>query len=190
MWLLYSGFNAWGMEKMIVDTLIQYGSEAAKFTVNNAVDYVLPTYDVGSSKILSIGGVFNKFTWKESIVLISIGLFLPLGFDLYPKNRNSDGELWPDYIDLFWRRASTGFLVGWQPSRYNLPSVNYEISIGATLNPPDSVGEDFNLVAIVPDSTDLVGNTRISMLNVPDSLNGKVFSCPVFAKVGHTLILT
>ena len=175
---------------MIIDTLIQYGTEAAKFTVNNAVDYVEPVYDAPSTKVLSIGGVFNRFTWRENLVLISIGLFLPLGFDLYPKKRNADNEPWPDYIDLFWRRASSGVLFGWQPSRYNLPSVNYELSIGATLNPPDSVGEDFNLVAIIPDTNDLEGSTRVSMLNVPDSLNGEVFSCPVFAKIGHTLILT
>ncbi|NOR84978.1 hypothetical protein GQ473_02580 [archaeon] len=173
---------------MIIDTLIQYGDQAAKFTVNNAVDYVEPAYDPGSTKVLSIGGVFNKFTWKESIVLISLGVFLPLGFDYYPKERIADNEPWPDYVDLFWRKDSDGSLVGWQPSRYNLPSVNYELSIGATLVPPDTVGEDFNLVAEIP--TIAVALTRVSMLNVPDSLNDKIFSCPVFAKIGHTLDLT
>jgi len=173
---------------MIVDTLIQYGDQAGKFTVDTTVQKVLLSYDVGSDKVLSIGGVFNKFAWKENITLLSVGAFLPLGFDFFPSTRVIEGDFWPDYVSFQWRKASDGTLFPWQPNRYNLPAGNYELSIGAFLQPDAGIGEDFNLIAELPTTGNF--RTYVSMLNVPASLDESVFSVPIFAKIGHTLPLT
>jgi len=173
---------------MIVDTLIQYGDEAATFTVDNTVNSVELSYPAGSTKVLSIGGVFNTFKWKESLTLLSIGAFLPLGFEFYPVKRLTTSDNWPNYVSLKWRNSVTGVLTTWEPNRYNLPSGNYELNIGAYLEPPDTVGGDFQLTAELPFETSI--KTLVSMIGVPDSLNDEVFSVPIFAKIGHTLKLT
>lgn len=171
----------------IIDTLVQYGDEAAKFTVNTAVSYVNVVNPVppGSNGVLSIGGVFNTFQWKDKINLLSFAVLLPLGFEFFPNDRTIEGDPWPNYVDFFWRRVADGGITTWVPSRYNLISENYEMSLGAYLEPPDIVISDFNLVALLPQSLNIT--TRISMINVPSSLNEFVFACPIFVKVEHTL---
>jgi len=170
----------------MIDTLIHYGVEAGQFTVNLAVNKVALSYPAGN-KVLSIGGVFNKFTWKDNLTLISIGAFLPLGFDFYPSERIAEGDFWPDYISLQWRKDSDGTLFAFQPNRYNLPAANYELSVGAFLEPNAAIGEDFNLVAELPTAGNF--QTLISMIGVPATLDGETFSVPIFAKVEHTIDL-
>ena len=160
---------------MIVDTLVQYGAQAYTFTVNTAVTKVECNQDpAGVENVLSIGGVFNTFQWKDNLILLSVGVILPLGFDFYPSERVSDSAKWPNYVGLSWRKVSDGSEITFSPNRYNLFAANYEQSIGAYLEPPDTVGENFQLVARMPD--DLVEKTYISMLNVPAALEGEEFA--------------
>lgn len=175
---------------MIVDTLVQYGDEADVFTVDSTVPYKNLT-DGGSNHVLSIGGVFNTFQWKDNIQLLSVGVILPLGFDFFPGNKLVTFEPWPNYIALEWRRASDGVIFPFQPNRYNLFAANYESSIGTFLEPPDDITpdadnpENFQLVAQMPKGGDT--ETRISMINAPASLDESVFAAPIYIKVGHTL---
>lgn len=170
----------------IIDTLIQYGDQSATFVVNTGVDYVNIINPIGDG-ILSIGGVFDKFQWKDNLNLLSICAVLPLGFEFYQSVRIAQGDFLPDHINFKWRRVSDGLLVEWQPARYNLPSANYEMNIGAFLEPPVVLNGSFNLVGLLPNSVN--EKIRISMLNVPAALNEKTFACPVFAKVEHTLLM-
>lgn len=167
----------------IIDTLVQYGDQSAQFTVNTAVDFVGIVNPVVG--VLSVGGVFNTFQWRDKLNLLSLAVLLPLGFEFYPTRRVPQDDPWPNSVGLKWRRVFDGAETTWAPSTYNMIAANYEISIGAYLEPPDAVISDYNLVALLPSSGSV--QTNISMINVPAGLDEKIFACPIFAKIEHTL---
>lgn len=168
----------------IVDTLVQHGDQSAHFIVNTAVDYVDIIPPVGDG-VLSIGGVFNAFVWKDQINLLSFCALLPLSFEFYQNQRMfGPNPPWPDSVKFRYQRVSDGVFFDWIPNTYNLISGNYELNIGAYLEPDPLIENDYHITARLPDDGFFV--TRISMIGVPAALNGKDFACPIFVKLEHT----
>ena len=167
----------------IIHTLMQYGDESATFTVNTAVSYVNVTPDTGHG-ILSLTDTINKFAFKDNLNILSIGLMLPFGFELYEYENSALSKYRPAYIQSQILRVGdyAPFVL---IDRINLPFENYELNLGWFVSPSVTIGDRFYLSAFLP----AAGNEilRISMLNVPAALNEGVFHCPIFAKVQHTL---
>lgn len=170
----------------IVDMMIQYGDEAATFTVNTAVDNVVVTTEAADG-VLSLAGNFTKFAWKDSFNILSIGVLLPFGFEFYEYDNSVSSKYRPPYVDMELLKGSDKSPFGIIPSRVNLPFENYEMNLGAFIVPQDAIGESFHFAAHLPSTGNEI--LKISMVNVPAVFNAKVFHCPIFAKIEHTLIL-
>lgn len=170
----------------IIDMMIQYGDEAATFTVNTAVDNVPVTTETADG-ILSLAGNFTKFAWKENFNVLSIGVLLPFGFEFYEYKNSGSNKYRPPYVDMELLKGSDKTPFGIIPSRVNIPFENYEMNLGSFIIPPDAIGESYHFAAHLPTTANEI--LLISMVNVPAAFNAKVFHCPIFAKIEHTLIL-
>lgn len=167
----------------IIDTLTHWKTEGFSFTVNTAVNFVNIVSN-GGSGILGITEIIRNFDWKDNVNLLSLGVFLPLGFEFWPNEDGGNIPI-PHYVNLAWRRASDGAIENFIPGVYNLPRENYELSLGAFLKPTDTFGSKFQLVGNLPISGAVI--QRVSMINTPAALNGKHFGVGFLAKVEHTL---
>jgi hypothetical protein len=179
---------------MTIDVLSQTSAESAYFETNTAVEKVPLTY--GSGKMYDANYMPALFS-KDHFILLSMGVVLPLGFELYnvdyqPPNGEpptglpivgayhnelpvielsmvNDGET-PEAANIF--------------QKLYLPFLNYELSIGKYFQVPNVVTAlKYNIYANFL-NTSLV---YISMLGVPEALNEKIFQVPIFIKILHTL---
>ena len=169
----------------IVQNLIQYGDEASQFTVNLAADWVTVASPIGDG-ILSLTDTINKFAFKDNLNILSMGVFLPFGFEFYEDTHDISGKFIPTYIESRILRVSDKAIFV-LISRTNMPMENYELNLGIFIEPDTTIGERFYLSANLPtDGDELI---RVSMINVPAAFDEKVFHAPIFAKVEHTLAM-
>lgn len=165
----------------LIEVLTQYGDAAQKFVVDIAQPYVdlVHTNDGFVSQPASSGGT-KYFQFKDSPIILSYGCVLPLGFEFWPYEDIGGDNIIPyvnmRFIDL--NVHDTAIL----PGHVGLPFPNYEMNYGQYSVPPGIIDTHFGIVCQFP-TTDPI---RISMLNVPDSLDTEVFYCPTFVKVMHT----
>ena len=171
----------------LIDTLIT--ENPWSFTADNTVDKVPLTYAVTEMKSAN-----NKKYFKngDSFSVLSIGIIFPESFTL--AKQIADETL------LFYRATLLGKTSGldyniYALGNYNaiyLPFENFEMALDVFVNVPDQVqvlhpavklNEDFSI------ETNLSGVVNISMLGVPSTLNGKVFTVRNFMKVLHNLPL-
>jgi len=169
----------------MIDILSQSSDQAAFFTVNNALPYVSlqkPLFP-NSGRLETAEGLCF-FTRLDNYTLLSLGIVLPLSFELYDTIIN---PLIPPVIGLpeIAMYYSTPFNPPVAYQRIQIPFLNYEMNYGKTYMIPDVFAFDFFIHGIISPVHDL----RISMLNIPAALNTLKFYCPVFVKIQHTIEL-
>ena len=180
----------------IIDVLTFKRSSTPYFTVNTSVasvEIVLPSspLDTKVPMINSYGQA--KFSRGDNFNLISLGLKLPLSFELVGEDALGGN---PERMDMMClSMVANVYGSGMFPVEHSLgsgqiivPYENYELSINSFFNDPSvAFSGDFELV-LWPHPYTYSGtaqNPKVSMLNVPSSLNGKKFYMSIFAKIEH-----
>lgn len=178
----------------IIDYLIQKGDNedgvafpiCASFTVDNTVlsGYVTASYDAGHlyhDHYLKDAADKAIFADYDNFILLNVGIVLPLAFEFFSPSvklglKTSDDE--GNDIALPGLGGNDSFIV---------PFVNFEIPLDLMYRPMDlhMTGSRLGGKIFEEDGTDV----KISMINVPDSLNGLVFEIPLFAKILHNVKL-
>lgn len=172
------------MSEGIIDVLQHFYTHSASFVADKDVDYVELSIPAGDQmgELITNSGV-SVFQEGENFIILSIGCVMPLSFqfwndDTYLRN---GAQLWFNQVGT----ANTRTLPR-MPSIW-FPFESYEMSLGMFFNPRNveaPIETDFFLRAKF---SEVDGNfARISMLNMPESLNEKTFYVPIFMKVLHT----
>jgi hypothetical protein len=175
-----------------VDILMQSRACRAYFDVDTGVPSVPLTYDIDpfmkhldlAEPILDQSG-FWCFQPGDNLEILSLGVSLPLSFELINETNGKSNSLGLGYILPVSMNHD-------QTKQYNmfLPFANYEIALGSFL----SMVYPNELFAL---SLDLAGmydimpanRPQISMLNIPSALNENRYYVSTFIKVRHTLDL-
>lgn len=161
-----------------IEIISQNGDRAPYFVVDNTVNYVnlnLPT---------SIGYLENSDTKQiltkgDNFEVLSFGLTLPMCFDLYESQNGND--LIQDNINLFY-----------DIDPYASPEIfkhlfiiwaNYEMNLGEFFDFAKGFTKDFKI------GVGITSNIKVSMIGVPDKLQGLRFHAPIFLKIRHTIDL-
>jgi len=168
------------------DTAVEepMGLYSGHFTVDNADPFVYLEYDYGIGVNpdyvykLSNASAKNTIQSFDTFLLISVGFILPPPFELFQPGCAlslvfSDTELDPVGLDGF----------GDETGKIAIPFANYEIPIGLVYSPKKLIDSSMSIGGklLSYDGTAL----QISMTDIPDSLNTKVFEVPIFAKILH-----
>lgn len=172
----------------IVDILVQSKLTAGTFTVDNTQIAVPIT--AGSGKAFCPDGT-SFFEWADSFSLLSIGVTLPFGLVMGETIDALLNTVVPSVFLVYEQQSVPGV---WLPlpsatsAEFFLPMDNYEFSAGTWIDAKrlanGGPGEKFSLGAL------LQFQPMVSMLGVPDSMNGEVISAPVFMKILHNLPLS
>ncbi len=177
------GGNTKGVAPMseIIDLLMHKGGEAATFTVDTAVDFV--ALSLGASGLLTNGDGDSRFTLKDHFQILSFGCTLPLGFEFYDNDLG--GVYFPPRVNMQTQLVGGGLIQQIIPDNPWLPFANYEMNLGNYNNLGANYIADFEMLA----NFTVTYDQRISMIGVSDDLHAKVFRCPIFVKILHTITL-
>lgn len=166
----------------IAEYLMSYGNDISNvfsiecsYTVDNTDLYVLAGYvnsNPVSDFIMKDYAGASNFLKCESVIIDSVGISLPVSFTTYsPKflfsmhyvnNLGDERSLFTDVL---------------------IPFGNFEVPINHFFKVSDLTTGDFRIGCKV---TEIDGTPlRVSMLGVPDSLNGEIFTVQPFIKVIH-----
>lgn len=159
----------------IIDILSQPESASCYFQVNTGLSFVqLQPCSSGIGKHIRADTKY-KFSRGDNVVLLSVGFILPLSFELWES-----GNHMPTRLQL---KAGQDDLTQdlFEPPGIFIPFENYELNCGVFLEAPNCV--DFWTVDFEIENL----SVKISMLNVPASLDESQFHVPVFCKVLHTI---
>lgn len=173
---------------MNIDVMMQANAGTVQnmgiFTVDNTQEFVYIDY-LTENPYLFTASMEWIFRRGDNIQLLSYGVSLPLGFELYHTQLRSGVEC-PHYFH-FYLLGMSGTKYQIYPGFLFLPlNSDYETAFGSFYD-VSHIQENFMLVAKF--SGQLDNRARVSMLNVPDSLNEKTFYVSIFAKVAHNLSL-
>jgi len=173
----------------IIDIMKPIEGNSPFFTVNNTVDFVEVQFtDVANYAMSNAEGKY-RLAIGDNFNILSLGVSIPLGFEHYQQVTNPGGSITLPYLILSVKpqiisAAEQPFL----PEKISLPFENYELSINQYIYTSSSFINVHAILSIRPPTTSEQG-VRISMLNVPDSLNGKTFSYSPFVKIEHSFEL-
>lgn len=165
----------------LIDIIMnQTDAETWSFTVNNLVTHV-PMVAPNNDGLLYRADSRYQFLEADHFQILSYGCVLQLGFQFW------ENDVGGEYIApeiYFGAKVGAGALIAIEPNTIWLPYENYEMNLGAYNNLNTTVFNDtFSLFCSF-----LKGQAQnISMIGVPDDLNGLVFRCPLYMKVLHTL---
>jgi hypothetical protein len=175
-----------------IDVLMNAMADCLYFDVDNTVDSVTIVPVPGATSRVANGAGNNVFTRGDSLRILSIGIRIPESFTVFNILANPPFP----YLTVVPEGVITGDLFtnpNFSGTTQILPMENYELVIDAFLNCRES------LDTIVPGRTLLDENFYlrvypayafdVSMLGVPDSLNGKRFYVMPFIKVSHSIDL-
>jgi len=162
-------------EEKLIDLLQQPVGDAQTFTVDNTQAFV-DLNNTPSLGVLTARNGDKVFTRGDNFNILSVGVVMPINYQIYP---NSVGGHITTGIEFFVKENAGASTVPVDPEGVVLPFGSYEMNLGAYFD-VENVPYDFNLYFGID-------KMRISMVGVPDSENGKVYSVPVFAKVEHTI---
>lgn len=182
---------------MIIDLLTTEDKDNLKFTVDtNALSVPLEYPDplTDNAGLLYNANKQTLFTRLDHITLLSMGLLLPLNFQLYYHSDDSEPHFWNGLprIKLSSREAISGDEE--DINVFILPFSDYELSMNLFKEFNEAITKQtFQLKMVVlqvwnQDSDFSI--PRVSMVNCPAALNGLTFSVPVFAKVMHNIPIT
>jgi len=169
----------------MIDILHHISTDSAFFVTDKTAEKVslqLPVFPAG---VLQTAEGYSEFQARDNIVLLSMGIVIPLGFELWDVDLAPPAEapIGLPEITLYYKSAS---LVNPDPfQRICMPFLNYELSLDKMYTIPATILTPYELLARISP----VHEVRISMLSMPEALDEKTFYCPVFAKIEHTLPL-
>jgi hypothetical protein len=178
----------------IIDILSTEDKDSLFFTVNTAVNSVPLEYPQGLPA--NSGNLYNPnkqtlFTLLDHITLLSIGIVLPLNFQLYHYSNDLETNQWQGLPEIKFsaREAISGN--EHEINRFFVPFADYELNMNLyeNFNPAD-ISQTFQLRALLLirwDAGFTISSPRISMINCPAALNGEKFYVPIFCKVMHTV---
>jgi len=185
----------------LIDILTFKRISTPYFTVNtslNSVEIMLPPSPLATlvPMINSYGQA--RFCKGDNLNLISLGLKLPLSFELVGEDAF---EVNPERMDMMCLSMQANVYEPGSPNpvaknfgsgQIIVPYENYELSYNTFFNDPStSFNGDFEVV-LWPHPYTYSGtaqNPKVSMLNVPTSLNGKKFYMSIFAKIEHNQLM-
>lgn len=165
----------------LIDLIMNTGNdETWKFTVNNLVTDVAMVAPANDG-LLSRADFKELFQEADHFQILSLGCVLQLGF-----------QFWENDVAASFRgpklslnaKIGGGGLTAIEPSTIWLPYENYELNLGSYDNLNTTV---FTSTFSLHLSFDTGQGQNVSMVGVPDVLNGEVFRCPLYMKVLHTL---
>lgn len=151
----------------------------AKFTVDNT-QTIVPITNANLIMFKNSAGL-SIFTRGDNLVMLSCGVIMPQGFTL----TTSDRSTLPNNYN---KPLGVEFYLGSVTNTFNIPLYSqgqggiiipfndYEMSLG---NFCDSIRTEQFVIRCSS------FNGGVSMLNVPNSLNGKTFNISMFVKVIH-----
>lgn len=174
----------------IIDIMRPRETVCPFFEVDNTQDYVLVEFPDTEPYYMENADKKHIFHYGDNFNLLSIGVNMPLGFEYYSQVRDPGGNIYnTPYLILALIPPAPPYLEAeFIPNRFSLPFGNYELSINQYIYTSLRFqGSEFFLVIRPPKSG--VQEIRISMLNVPDELNGKKFPYIPFAKIEHSIPL-
>ncbi len=165
----------------LIDLIMNIGdNETWAFTVNNLVTNVSMVAPANDG-LCSRADFRELFTATDHFQILSLGCVLPVGFQFWENDLA--GSYRPAKLTLN-AKIGGGGLTAIEPSSLWLPYENYELNLGSYNNLNSSVFlNSFSLHC----SFDTGQGQKISMIGVPDDLNGIEFRCPLYMKVFHTL---
>lgn len=175
----------------IIDIMRPRETVCPFFEVDNTLDYVLVDFGDVEPYYMENADKKSVFHFGDNFNLLSIGVSMPLGFEHYSQVRDPGGNIFnTPYLILALITTSAPFTENeFVPNRYSLPFGNYELSINQYIYTSlQFQGTDYHVVIRPPKPGEQ--EIRISMLNVPDSLNGKTFPYIPFAKIEHSIELS
>lgn len=155
-----------------VTIILSQTDGAAYFTVDtNAfnVPLVLPN----NYGLLKAGDDSSFIPAGNNINLISMGIIMPIGFNIFPA---SDNTYFYQKIELYWfPRNETKYF----SNEYIMPWTDYEMNINQFLPFGNNQSKDYQLYA----NFNIDNMPKISMLGVPKELDEMVFNVPIFVKI-------
>lgn len=171
-------------------------SEAGTFTVNTAALSVDLTCTLGVSSILYAEGGTGAYRFQagDNFIILSTGFFVPENFVLYGRPEAGVTDL--PFPDLqLWVHPDGGIAVpvhefGFE-GRFHYPFANYEVSVNSYFDPTHLTVPINGVYYLEQQFPYVVGvdPVQISMVNVPDDLNGLTFRVVPFLKVLHSLAM-
>ena len=176
----------------IIDILTLENADVGRFTVDTALDHVPVIIPATPWKATNRRGK-NVFASGDSFRLLSCGIVLPESFTFWKDLTNSP---FPSIsiIPIGNVSGDTYYNPNFPSASQYIPLENYEMVFDTffdcskainVVDPSKSLlSEDFYLSIQASSVYD------ISMLNVPDDLNGMVFEVRIFTKILHNLILS
>jgi len=187
----------------IIETMFTIGTPtgigSASFTVDNTVNQVKLVIPAISGAIMFNANGKKTFQAGDSFTILSMGAMFPFSFSTafsydnptYPNPLNPQNHFQFPII-LLTATNSVGanvVLPGLENGEIGLPFLNYELSIGQFIDSteienagkPDSfyISATFNRTIVF-----------VSMIGVPNSLNGLVLTVPIFIKIQHNFPLS
>jgi len=191
----------------IIDVLTLPPAYCLQFTVNTAVNSVdlsrIPTgalSDTWLCAAVSGGARRNAFVMGDSFVVLTMGYVLPDGFCMAMPPANSEQYFLSLALGL---QLTITDPVHFLPNFYTygvmIPMENYEMpanifvdvnSIGSPTYPYRT--SNFHVVGIVRYPDDDTGPLRpqVSMIGVPNTLDGQTFKANIFVKIVHNFEVT
>jgi hypothetical protein len=153
-----------------------------KFTVDNTLSYVeavFTNYTQNSMQFMSSDGE-NPFliNGRKPFVVNSVGFVIPSFFTLHEKSIINCLLTIGDRPTVF--DGTTNPLVF---KKINLPSENYELDLNEYVDMSNFNGVLNNEGAYL--YLEIFETLKISMLNVPDSLNGNIYFMNFIMKITH-----
>ena len=175
----------------IIEILTAIPAESPAFTVNVSalsVDMIKTTGGSPTCLLYNALG-FKRFQANDNFRILSCGIVLPENFALAhaPIEATTGSSL---NINFKIKKATAAVYTavrefGSQGS-LNLPFVNYDQAIDVFVD-VTSLNYDFNLQGFMGYIGDI--KPRVSMINVPASLDGYVQTCILYVKILHNLVM-
>jgi|WetSurMetagenome_2_1015567.scaffolds.fasta_scaffold06083_11 hypothetical protein len=179
---------------MITDILEISSDYCPSFTVDNTQSYVKVVPVSGAVPftlpyILKNGSGKYRFHPGEAINIISIGYIIPENFLKTEISSDALSGFLLLRVLIEKDNGDTYYIQGFEDGM-SLPSENFESVINKFVNPISlhgtSISSYFNLsLEFIMKASDSL-YALISMINVPDKLNGRVFKIRPFVKVEHS----
>ena len=182
-----------GVVAPIIDIMFPESSVMPYFIVDNTQLSVPVLFPETVPYYMINGFDQSVFTPGDNFDLLSIQLVLPLSFELYEQKIDAGKRL----LSLLVKAIPFPFTAGLEdfifaPFSYAIPYANTEISINQfyNINDPPFFQNAFKLAISLPPSSEVPAQeTDISMINVPDVLNGLSFPAMPVVKVSHNILL-
>lgn len=160
----------------LIEVLSQRPEESGIFTVDLAADSVEITIPNPGGELRSPDEL--NFQYGDNLLLLSVGLYLPLSFELWPLPENNPVE-----FNIYTTRVSDDQTFPFDDLfSFHYPFINYELSMNKFLKMPDDMNASGWRVNLQFNS-----GVFVSMLGVDASLDTLEFRAIAFAKVLHTL---